>query len=64
VCDHLYSVEDESLRYVAEENVELALPQLAELPPTLLKVAGKYFKRFDHEAHKFVSNLGEEFPED
>jgi F-box protein 21 len=49
---------------VAEENIERLLPRLEALPSALLKVAGKYFKRYDDEAHKFVSNLKEEFPED
>jgi F-box protein 21 len=56
-----YSCEDESLRYVAEENIMV----LEEDPSTqLLKLAGRYFKRWDKEEKVFVSNIRDEYPDD
>ncbi|KAG9567579.1 YccV-like-domain-containing protein, partial [Aureobasidium melanogenum] len=53
--------EDESLRYVAEENIMV----LEEEPSTnLLKLAGRYFKRWDQENKVFVSNIKDEYPDD
>ena len=60
----LSSVEDRSVRYVAEENIELILPQLAELPPRLIAIAGKHFKRWNEVARAFVSNVRDEYPDD
>ncbi|KAL4875530.1 Hemimethylated DNA-binding protein YccV like-domain-containing protein [Aspergillus karnatakaensis] len=57
-------VEDKSVRYVAEENVQLIEPDILELPPSLVAVAGKYFKRWDTSARTFVSNIGDEYPDD
>lgn len=60
----VFSVEDKSVRYVAEENVELVKPHIDELPQALVKVAGKHFKRWDKETQAFISNIRDEYPED
>ncbi|KAI5265043.1 YccV-like-domain-containing protein [Aureobasidium subglaciale] len=53
--------EDESLRYVAEENIMV----LEEDPSAnLLALAGRYFKRWDQENKVFVSNIQDEYPDD
>lgn len=57
-------MEDKSVRYVAEENVEVITPVMSELPPTLVTVAGRYFKRWDCASRKFVSNMMDEYPDD
>ena len=57
-------VEDRSVRYVAEENIELILPQMSELPEGLTAIAGKHFKRWDAKARAFVSNIRDEYPDD
>jgi F-box protein 21 len=54
------SVEDTSIRYVAEENVEIIEP---EEPISLMSLAGRYFKRWDRENCIFVSNIRDEYPE-
>ncbi|KAL4801880.1 Hemimethylated DNA-binding protein YccV like-domain-containing protein [Aspergillus unguis] len=56
-------VEDKSVRYVAEENIQLITPVISELPPTLVAVAGKYFKRWDRRTREFVSNIMDEYPD-
>ncbi|KIV96654.1 hypothetical protein PV10_00492 [Exophiala mesophila] len=59
-------VEDESTRYVAEENIVLLKPEeitndmIEEFPIEI----GKWFKRFDYESGTFVSNVTDEYPED
>jgi F-box protein 21 len=58
------SVEDKSVRYVAEENIQLISPTVSELSPTLVAVAGKYFKRWDSSSREFVSNIKDEYPDD
>jgi F-box protein 21 len=58
------SVEDRSVRYVAEENIELMKPHLTELPHSLIAIAGKHFKRFDHGRMIFISNVRDEYPDD
>jgi len=55
------SVEDTSIRYVAEENIEIVEPNM---PISLLSLAGRLFKRWDKENHVFVSNIRDEYPED
>lgn len=55
------SVEDTSIRYVAEENIEIIEP---EMPTSLMCLAGRYFKRWDRDHHRFVSNIRDEYPED
>ncbi|KAJ5114583.1 hypothetical protein NUU61_000342 [Penicillium alfredii] len=57
-------VEDRSVRYVAEENIQLTVPHLAELPHNLTAIAGKHFKRWDQEVRAFVSNVRDEYPDD
>jgi F-box protein 21 len=54
-------VEDTSIRYVAEENIEILEP---EVPTTLMGLAGRYFKRWDEGKRIFVSNIQDEYPED
>ncbi|KIX01135.1 uncharacterized protein Z518_10201 [Rhinocladiella mackenziei CBS 650.93] len=60
-------VEDESTRYVAEENVVLLLPSEISAEDILNAFPieiGKWFKRFDLETGTFVSNVRHEYPED
>ncbi|KAL4934964.1 hypothetical protein BDV06DRAFT_217771 [Aspergillus oleicola] len=57
-------VEDKSVRYVAEENIHLITPAISDLPPALVAVAGKYFKRWDSDLREFVSNIRDEYPDD
>lgn len=53
--------DDRSSRYVAEENIEL----LEDRPEhELLRVAGRFFKRWDEAEKKFVSNVCDEYPDD
>jgi F-box protein 21 len=60
----MYSVEDRSVRYVAEENIEPILPHFAELSSSLTAIAGKHFKRWDERNLMFVSNMKDEYPDD
>lgn len=53
-------MEDTSIRYVAEENIETIEP---ELPISLMSLAGRYFKRWDKEKRVFVSNVMDEYPD-
>ncbi|PTU22230.1 hypothetical protein P175DRAFT_0457735 [Aspergillus ochraceoroseus IBT 24754] len=57
-------VEDKNVRYVAEENIQAISPDISELPPTLVAIAGKYFKRWDEVRREFVSNIKDEYPDD
>lgn len=52
---------DATSRYVAEENIEILEP--IDPPLELLLMAGKYFKRWDGERHRFVSNIEDEYPD-
>lgn len=54
--------EDRSVRYVAEENIEL----LHEKPRAggLMELAGRYFKRWDEAEKKFASNVLDAYPDD
>jgi F-box protein 21 len=54
-------VEDESVRYVAEENIEPIYPQC---PRSLMPLAGRHFKRWDEQTRRFVSNIVDEYPDD
>jgi len=54
-------VEDTSIRYVAEENIEVIQP---DVPISLMGLAGKFFKRWDEGKRYFVSNIRDEYPED
>ena len=55
------SAEDESTRYVAEDNIEL---QHGAQPFALMRIAGRYFKRWDKQEQKFASNLRDTYPDD
>lgn len=59
-------VEDESTRYVAEENVVLLSPgEIGEEHVNAFPIEiGKWFKRYDAETGTFVSNVRDEYPED
>ncbi|KAJ5816903.1 hypothetical protein N7447_009136 [Penicillium robsamsonii] len=57
-------VADRSVRYVAEENIEIILPRFTELPSSLTAIAGKHFKRWDERKRMFVSNMKDEYPDD
>jgi F-box protein 21 len=60
-CLTITRAEDKSTRYVAEENIEI----LHESPPVvLMEMAGRYFKRWDDEEKKFVSNIVDDYPDD
>ena len=61
LTDRTSSVEDTSIRYVAEENVEIIEP---EIPISLMSLAGRFFKRWDKQRRVFVSNIRDEYPED
>ncbi|BCR91719.1 uncharacterized protein ACHE_70562S [Aspergillus chevalieri] len=57
-------VEDRTVRYVAEENIEPIDRSLDELPLNLAAVAGRHFKRWDAHTRSFVSNVRDEYPDD
>lgn len=54
--------DDKSVRYVAEENIEIV--EVAEPSSALMSLAGRYFKRWDKVERIFVSNLKDEYPDD
>ena len=55
------SREDKHAYYVAEENIQV----LSEEPdPAITALAGRYFKRWDPVAMKFISNMRDEYPDD
>lgn len=56
-----YRVEDRSVRYVAEENIEIVTP---DMPERLIALAGRHFKRWDEDSRSFVSNIKDEYPDD
>lgn len=58
------SVEDRSIRYVAEENIQIITPTMSDLSSRLLAIAGKHFKRWDEDERRFVSNMRDEYPDD
>ncbi|OQN98874.1 hypothetical protein B0A48_15220 [Cryoendolithus antarcticus] len=53
--------DDKSVRYVAEENINIL-----EHKPTapLMDLAGRYFNRWDDDLKAFVSNIRDEYPDD
>jgi hypothetical protein len=61
-------VEDESTRYVAEENVMLLskeeLDGMGEVHELFPIEIGMWFLRYDKVAGRFVSNVKEEYPDD
>ncbi|OAL46282.1 YccV-like-domain-containing protein [Pyrenochaeta sp. DS3sAY3a] len=54
---------DKSVRYVAEENI-LPVDPGTRPSEAILRLAGRHFKRWDDEAHCFVSNLRDEYLDD
>jgi F-box protein 21 len=54
-------VSDRSVRYVAEENIEIETPIV---PYELIGLAGRHFKRWDEDSRSFVSNIRDEYPDD
>lgn len=57
-------MEDKSVRYVAEENIEICELEASEVPDAFFSFAGKFFKRWDIETRRFVSNIRDEYPDD
>ena len=55
------SADDKSVRYVAEENVNVLFERPCE---PLVELAGRYFKRWDEFGSVFVSNIRDEYPDD
>lgn len=57
--------DDKSVRYVAEENIGVTEPGDSVKPcEALMRLAGRYFKRWDDSEKRFVSNLVQEYPDD
>lgn len=56
-----HSGADHGNRYVAEENI---IPLTDPPSEALMQFAGKYFKRWDREGGRFVSNMRDEYPDD
>ncbi|KAL9615513.1 MAG: hypothetical protein Q9167_000026 [Letrouitia subvulpina] len=54
-------VEDKSVRYVAEENIEVTDTQVSA---SLVALAGRHFKRWDQSTGSFISNIKDEYPDD
>jgi F-box protein 21 len=52
-----------SSRHVSEENV-VVLEDVANVPPTLLALAGRYFLRWDADLKRFINNNKHEYPDD
>lgn len=53
-------VEDESTRYVAEENIEI----IQRYPnSSLMALAGQFCKRWDDTTKCFISNIEDEYPD-
>lgn len=62
----LYSVNDQTTRYVAQENIELLGPAdftLEDVEKDFGIEVGRWFKSFDAENCRFVSNVRGEYPE-
>ena len=55
-----FRVDDSSVRYVAEDNIEI----VHEAGPELMALAGQHFKRWDKASRTFVSNIKDEYPDD
>ncbi|KAL8798516.1 MAG: hypothetical protein Q9182_006605 [Xanthomendoza sp. 2 TL-2023] len=54
-------VEDKSVRYVAEENIDDAPVHVGA---NLMSLAGQHFKRWEKTLKAFVSNIRDEYPDD
>jgi len=71
-CFYHIVADDGSTRYVAEENIELVYSNSnggyvdapVVIPKGLEKLAGRWFKRWDKNRGRFVSNITEEYPDD
>ncbi|KAL9114155.1 MAG: hypothetical protein Q9227_001927 [Pyrenula ochraceoflavens] len=65
-CFYNAFVNDMSSRYVAEENIEIIMPDEIEVEfsPEFMFAAGQYFKRWDPKNSRFISNLKDEYPDD
>ncbi|KAK5114721.1 hypothetical protein LTR62_002295 [Meristemomyces frigidus] len=55
---------DRSIRYVAEENIDTVSASSRQPSEEILALAGRYFKRWDAAAGRFVSNIRDEYPDD
>lgn len=64
LISYLKRVEDKTVRYVAEENIQIIEPDVSDIPTTLFNFSGKYFKRWDSATRRFVSNIRDEYPDD
>lgn len=60
-ADHASRADDKSVRYVAEENIEVVRDEPSDM---LMSLAGRYFNRWDADAGEFVSNIRDEYPDD
>ena len=60
-CLFIFRVEDQSVRYVAEENITLVRGNPGK---DLTALAGQYFKRWDRTNGVFVSNIRDEYPDE
>ena len=58
---NLSRVDDNSVRYVAEENIETVEVTVSD---SLMSLAGRYFKRWDKSTSTFISNIKDEYPDD
>ena len=56
----IFRVNDSSVRYVAEDNIEL----VREADPKLMALAGQHFKRWNEDFGTFLSNIKDEYPDD
>ncbi|KAL8949797.1 MAG: hypothetical protein Q9222_004125 [Ikaeria aurantiellina] len=54
-------VEDKSVRYVAEENIDKSPESVGS---SLMALAGRHFKRWDSTSRMFISNIKDEYPND
>ncbi|KAL8711119.1 MAG: hypothetical protein Q9220_004500 [cf. Caloplaca sp. 1 TL-2023] len=54
-------VEDKSVRYVAEENIDKSP---GDVGSSLMALAGRHFKRWDSTSRMFISNIKDEYPND
>lgn len=61
IANDIHRAVDKTARYVAEENIELT----SNFPSQpMMKLAGRYFKRWDSKIGRFVSNIRDEYPDD
>ncbi|KAL8755399.1 MAG: hypothetical protein Q9184_004811, partial [Pyrenodesmia sp. 2 TL-2023] len=62
ICELIVaSVEDKSVRYVAEENiVDVGI----DAGVKLMSLAGRHFKRWERVSRTFISNIKDEYPND